>query len=177
MRRPRNCIVLIAFLLSACQRAVPPEVPSAAPAVFHNVTDMKQVMNWILEPNADVVWMSAGSIISEEGEQDLSPQTDEQWQAVRNAAATVAASGNILMLESYARDRGEWMTKARALIDASAEVIKAAEAKDKETLFTTGGDMYAACTSCHTQYVIGMPGSRVSGLEEGSERAAETSGR
>jgi len=53
---------------------------------------MKQVMNWVLEPNADVVWMSAGSIITEEGEEDLSPETDEQWQAVLNAAVLLPAA-------------------------------------------------------------------------------------
>jgi hypothetical protein len=68
------------------------------------------------------------------------------------------------------------MAKSRALIDASAEVVKAAEAKDKEMLFTTGGDMYAACTSCHTQYVIGMPANRVQGLEEQSQPSSEASG-
>lgn len=142
-------------VLIGCSKAPEASRSPVERTPFRAVADTKQVMNWILEPNADVVWEAVGTIVTAEGEQNLAPSTEEQWQAVRNAAATVAEFGNLLMLEGRARDRGEWMRKARALIDASNEAVQAAEAKDTAMLFTAGGDMYLACTACHTQYVIG----------------------
>ena len=46
-------------------------------------------MLWILDPAADVIWDSAGAIITAEGETDLSPTTDEGWEHVRNSAAVL----------------------------------------------------------------------------------------
>lgn len=151
-------IVLLAVVLCSCQSEAP--TPAAAPeptaAQFHEATDVKQVMNWIMEPNADVIWESVGTIITEEGEQNLRPETDEQWIAIRDAAAVVAESGNLLLTPGRMRDSGDWMKHAHELTKAAQEVIAAAEAKDVDSLFTAGGDVYLVCTACHSQYAIAL---------------------
>jgi hypothetical protein len=151
-------IVLLAVALCSCQSEAPPPAPAAAPTVaeFHDATDLTQLMNWIMEPNADVIWESVGTIITEEGEQNLRPETDEQWNAIRNAAATVAESGNLLLMPSRMRDAGDWVKHAHELTRTAQEVIAAAEAKDVDSLFTAGGDVYLVCSACHAQYAIAL---------------------
>jgi hypothetical protein len=38
------------------------------------------------------------------------------------------------------------------MIEQSVRAVKAAEAKDAESLFTVGGDIYDACTNCHRRF-------------------------
>jgi hypothetical protein len=155
----RMSIVLLTIALCSCKSETPaPEASVANPAgaQFVEVADVKQVMNWIMEPSADVVWESVGTIISEEGEQNLRPETDEQWTAVRDAAAIVAESGNLLLTPGRLRDQDDWVKHSHALTKAAQEVIAAAEAKDVDSLFTAGGDVYLVCTACHEQYAIAL---------------------
>ena len=79
--------------------------------------------------------------------------SDDEWAAVRNAAITVAESGNLLMLGPRAKDDGEWMRASQALIETGTAAMRAAEAKNADELFTVGGDMYSACLNCHQKYM------------------------
>lgn len=153
----RLSIVLLAVALCSCGSETPaPAAPAPAAAQFQEVTDVKQLMNWIMEPNADVIWESVGTIITEEGEQNLRPETDEQWNEIRNAAATVAESANLLLMPNHMRDSGDWVKHAHELSRTAQEVIAAAEAKDVDSLFTAGGDVYLVCSACHSQYAIAL---------------------
>jgi hypothetical protein len=142
--------------LSACGSKAPPPADPAATAgpEYHLVADVKQMMNWILDPSSDVIWGAVGTIITQEGQKDLVPETDEQWTAIRDAAAMVAESGNLLLLPGRARDQGDWAKHAHELTKAAQAAIAAAEAKDTESLFTAGGDIYLVCTACHEQYAL-----------------------
>jgi hypothetical protein len=147
----------LALLAMGCSAKAPPAaaVASAAPP-FHNVANVKQLMNWIIDPNADVLWDSVGTIITEQGTEEHQPRTDEEWEAVRNSAAMMAESGNLLMMDGRAFDRDQWMKDARGLIDAANTAIQAAEAKDVPALFDAGGAVYEACTACHSKYALGL---------------------
>jgi hypothetical protein len=153
----RISIVLLAVALCSCQAETPGPLPSAGDnPEFREIADIKQLMNWIIEPASDVIWESVGTIITEEGEQNVRPETDEQWTAIRDAAATVAESGNLLLTPRRIRDREDWVKHSHALTKAAQDVMAAAEAKDVEELFTTGGELYVVCTQCHSQYAIGL---------------------
>lgn len=154
----RMPILLLIIALCSCRSEMPASSSAPAPAApqFQEVADVKQLMNWIMEPSADLVWESVGTIITEAGEQNLRPETDEQWTAIRNAAAVVAESGNLLLTPARLRDRDEWMKQAHELTKTAQQVIAAAEAKDADALFTAGGDMYLVCTACHSQYALGL---------------------
>jgi cytochrome c556 len=52
-----------------------------------------------------------------------------------------------------AKDDQEWMRLSQALVDASVEAIKAAEAKNVDNVFSAGGEIYAVCSDCHAKYV------------------------
>ncbi len=143
--------------LAGCSKPADPVAAAAQPAPFVAVTDTKQLMAWVMDPSADVVWGSVGTVITEGGREEFAPRTDEEWTAIRNAAAVVAESGNLLMMPGRAVNQDDWMAKSRALIETATVVIRAAEVKDAETLFTAGSDMYLACSACHAGYVFGGP--------------------
>lgn len=144
----------ILFALSACNRP-DATAPSKAPAASFNTSlTMRQLMDWVLDPNADFVWASVATIITEEGQQEIAPQTDEEWDAVRNRAALLVEAGNLLMLEGRAVNNDDWMHKARAFSDAAKVVLDAAQAKDAPALFTAGSDMYLTCSGCHAIYIF-----------------------
>jgi hypothetical protein len=148
--------VLAMTVLSACNSEAP------APAVqaetsgpeYHQVADIKQLMNWILDPNSDVIWGAVGTVIDEQGEKNLAPETDEQWTAIRDAAAVIAESGNLLLMPGRARDQGDWAKHSHELTKAAQVALAAAEAKDTASLFTAGGDIYLVCSACHEQYAL-----------------------
>ena len=126
--------------------------PEAA-APYRAVTDMKQFMNWILDPHADVIWGSAGIVATLEGEQDLRPTTQEGWDAVRNAAATVPEAGNLLMMPGHAQAGADWNEIAQGLTATALRLVEAAENKDADAVFEQGGILYNVCVSCHQLYV------------------------
>src|SRR5690349_4740560 len=47
---------------------------------------VKDLMESIVDPSADVLWGAAGTVVDKEGVQDLSPKTQEEWLNVRRAA-------------------------------------------------------------------------------------------
>jgi hypothetical protein len=80
------------------------------------------------------------------------PQNDKEWADVQRSALQLAESGNLLMMRGRARDQGEWMKDAKALVDVGAAAYKAAKAKDGNALAGLTGQIDAACVSCHKQY-------------------------
>ena len=145
--REFRIVVFIGLIASAACSSGP-----AAPP-FKPIADTKLLMQSVVDPNADIVWESVKTIDTPNKTEEIRPRTDEQWAAVRNAAVTVAESGNLLMMVPRAKDGGEWMTLAQRMIDAGQEAIQAADAKNADRLFTVGGDIYDACSACHQKYM------------------------
>jgi hypothetical protein len=123
------------------------------PPPFKPLADNKLLMQAVVDPNADIVWDAVKTIDTKEGTEEIRPRNEEQWTAVRNAAITLAESGNLLMMVPRAKDGGEWMTMAQKMIDTSEAAIRAAEAKNADRLFTVGGDIYESCSACHQKYM------------------------
>ena len=121
---------------------------------FQTTANMKDLMLNVLDPAADTIWESVGTIMTVEGTFEKAPSTDDEWAGVRAGAIQLAESGNLLMLPARSSGSEEWLTQAKALIEASNRAIKAIDAKDKDTLFTVGGDIYDVCTNCHRQFAL-----------------------
>lgn len=113
---------------------------------------LKQLMEWVIDPAADVVWESVKSISTDQGTKEIAPDTEEQWDAVRNAAAVLIETGASLTAEGRARGGDDWTRAARRLVDAARDALKAAQGKDAAAVFDAGGRIYNACAGCHHQY-------------------------
>lgn len=158
MMRPAIAI-LVAVSVSGCGSAEPPPGATVTEEPYRVVTDVLHTMEWILDPAADVIWDSAGFIITAAGEADLQPTTDEGWKAVRNSAAVIAESGNLLMMPG--RSAGpEWVGYAQALTESGMVAMAAAEAQNADALFDAGGQVYQACRACHEQYLVPLQEAR-----------------
>jgi hypothetical protein len=144
-------IALTLLVLASCDSGEPvTETP------YKPTTEMVNLMNWIMDPAADVIWGNSGWEMTELGEQELFPQTDEEWQKLVHASAMIAESGNLLMMpgrENGADGRGEdWIAYSQAIVDTGNKLLEASQAQDKQAIFDIGGDLYRVCVACHQRY-------------------------
>ena len=135
-----------ALLFSACTEEQEPPPP------IHPVGDMKQTMDWVLDPAADVIWGFAGVVMTAEGETDLAPKTEEDWAQVKHAAWVLAESGNLLMTPGLAQDNTDWIEYSQGLRTMGTRLIEIADTQDPEALFEAGGHLYNICLACHQAY-------------------------
>ena len=150
LRQPAMRALLIVFcstmLGQACGGA-------AGPPPFRTVADLKELMNGVIDPAADGIWNSTGWFITAAGEEHRVPKDDQAWLAVVNHAIALTEAGNLLMLVPRAKDGDLWMKRSRELIDAGERAWRAAQAKDAQRVFDTGGEVYVACLNCHGDYI------------------------
>ena len=136
------------FSVAACT-----EQPATSGPQYQVVTDIHHTMELIIDPAADLIWSSAGSIITNAGEQNLAPTTADEWQKIEAAAAILAESGNLLMMPG--RSAGaDWNRYSKELISSGKLGVVAAEQQDADGLFDAGGAIYQACLACHNQYLV-----------------------
>ena len=148
MRMKASLIITTLLLVTACNQQPPP-----AQTPFQAVTDIHHTMELILDPAADLIWASAGTIITAEGEQELAPTTDEGWHKVEQAAAVLAETGNLLMMPGRAVG-DDWVEYSIGLIEAGKLALQAARDQDSDALFDAGGRIYQVCLACHNQYWV-----------------------
>ena len=148
MKTNRFALLSAAVLVSACSDAA-----NEAPQ-FVMVADVPGIMTAVLEPAAEVYWDAVGSILDADGVHEFQPETDEEWEAVRNAAFVIAESGNLLMMDGRALDQSAWPGMARALIEVGQLAIEAAESRDPAAVFDAGAEVYYVCTGCHSAYAL-----------------------
>jgi hypothetical protein len=134
-------------------------------------------MDSMVDPSGDFMFESVVEIADERGVTHKAPQTDEEWEAVRNHALVLLEAPNLLIMEGRKvaqpgersknpqvelqpeeiqklidGDRGSFVRRARRLQDAAVLAVKAAEAKDKDALFHSIESIDKACENCHLHY-------------------------
>jgi hypothetical protein len=115
---------------------------------------LQQLMAVVMEPNAQIFWRSSGTVSDSTGTRDLTPTTPEGWAAARTSAATVAETGNLLLMPAYARERGDdWIAFAQDLVRAGKEAESAADSRDGNAMFEAGAKLSEACSACHQAYL------------------------
>ena len=102
--------------------------------------------------HAHEVWKSVGTIVTEEGTEEIRPRTDIEWEVVHSGARTLMEAGNLLMMTGRAKDNDKWMEHCQELIEAAAAVLESSEAYDADAVFDRGELIYNACQGCHWEY-------------------------
>ena len=140
-------------------------------------SSIKDVMESMIDPSADTLWGSAGTVIDKQGTQDLSPKTQEQWLDVRRAAVRIIEGANLLMMPGreaapagtkseapgvelepaeitalIKKKRKSFDAFAKALQALGLEALHATEAKNVPLLEDIGGRMEDVCESCHQTF-------------------------
>ena len=173
-------VVTLALGLAACSQNPPPPVAAAAPQIpFQPDASIQDLMENVVDHNADILWESVAVISSEKGIEERMPRTDADWAQVRAAAVTLAEATNLLMIpgrkvahegkvlqdsevEGILKaeqiqalidgDHSKFASKAMALHAAAIAALSAIDAKDHNKLSDVGGAIDEACEQCHTTY-------------------------
>lgn len=127
--------------------------PAADPLPFKPTYSVLQLMEGPIAHAAEVYWGSVSTIVDEKGITENFPRTDEEWEAVWAAGITLSESGNLLMMSPRAKDEGDWIKWASAMVDVGVEATKAAESKNPDQVLEVGERVYNVCTGCHMQYI------------------------
>ena len=106
----------------------------------------------VVDPAADVLWDSVGTIMTLEGTEEIAPQTEDEWIAVRDAALAVADAGDVLLGIERLKGDSEWTGLSQALTISGKLAASAAESRDPEAVFRAGGDVYLVCADCHVTF-------------------------
>ena len=122
-----TCLAVATVCAVACGGPTPPPLKPVA--------DVKQLMQFVVDPAADVYWEGVGSIVDQSGVTEIKPETEGEWAALVNSAYVIAESGNLLMLGARPKDGGEWMQMSRALVDAGEKAIRAAASHNPQAVF------------------------------------------
>ena len=166
-----------AIAVSASSLAIAQQRAAKAAGDQQIRTSIKDVMESIIDPSADVLWTAAGAIIDQQGVQDLSPKTPEEWLNVRHAAVRIIEGANLLMMPGreaapagtkseapgvelepaeitalLKKERKSFNAFAKALQDIGLEALRATEAQNVPLLEDIGGRMDSVCESCHQTF-------------------------
>jgi hypothetical protein len=149
----RNLTLFVASgLLAACSQAA--KEPFAGDPPYVSLHSTQQLMQHVVDPAAQAFWHSVQYVSDENGQREIVPTTDEDWQRTQAAAATVAESGNLLMMPIYSKERGpDWMDFSKGLAEMGRKAEQAAADRDVDAVFAVGGDLYNVCSACHMAYM------------------------
>ena len=142
----------IAFIIAgarAAQRYTPPQTdaPAAPP-----VATIKQIMNAIVLPNANVIYNAVGTTIDGNKVEETVPRNDKEWAAVGDSAAAIVESGNMLLVGDRLVDTREWLSYTQRFIAAGKAALAAASEKKPDGVLAAGGDLNDTCDACHEKY-------------------------
>ena len=182
-KRTRRLVVSLALLVAAFAACRGNEQPD-----FRPTSTIKDIMDSMVDPSADVIWESVATIITIEGIEEKAPRTDDEWKAVRRGAIRIIEATNLLQMpgrhvagpgekaenenielapeEIEARlnqDRASWIALAHGLHDAGMTALHAIDAKDPPALSAAGEGLDRACENCHLKYWY-PPGKAPAGI-------------
>ena len=169
-------IGLSVFIVVACNQSQPPPPPSPSSS-FRLTATIKDIMDSMVDPSADMLWESVATIVSAKGTEERRPKTDEDWANVRRAAIRLIEGPNLLVMDGrhvakpgeksenpgielepqqmedlINKDRESFIKLAHALQDAGSQALSAIDKKNAEGLLDAGEAIDTACENCHLKY-------------------------
>jgi len=139
-------VIALSAMLTGCN-------PAPEPPPFKAIVETKDLMEDLMERQADIVWGATGSIVTAEGVEERRPKNEEEWVAVKAAAVNLTETGNLLMMPPRAQDAGQWMKNVQAMMAQGQKMIEAIDRRDTKAMFDVGSDLYDTCTNCHMHYM------------------------
>jgi len=145
---------------------------------FDTDTSVLTLMNAIIQPSALELWQAVRYVVTADGvEEDIRPQTDEDWFRLQASAISLIEVGNSLLIpgrvmdnESIDPDYPDYQYRPeeiQALVESDAEnwrayikemqfftknTLEAIEEKDLIGLMETGAAINNACQGCHAEF-------------------------
>jgi hypothetical protein len=178
-------------MMTGCQQQEAPKAV-AAPVVaplpaFNVVGGIQDIMSLEVDPSADALWDAVSTEISKSGTKDNHPQTDKQWEELRDRAVVLVEATNLLIMDGrhVAREgvqklddqgtpgnlsaeqsqqvidanRNTFVGYAKAMGVVGEQMLKAIDAKNPQALMDAGAALDEVCESCHLKFWY--PGQRI----------------
>jgi hypothetical protein len=173
-------VALLVVAACSSQQPAPPSPAAAKPntaAEFRTTATIKDLMDSIVDPNADFLWDSVSTIVTRKGIDERRPRTPDEWKEVRRHAIAMIEATNLIIMDGrkVARpgeksenpgielgpeeiqmlideDRPTLIQRAHALHDAGMKALAAIDKKDVEGLSDAGEAIDEACEQCHLKY-------------------------
>jgi cytochrome c556 len=153
----------------------PPATPDANGYIPEGT--IAEIMTSIVMPSAQILWDAVSVDVTEKGEVQKVPQTDEDWEKLRWTAMTLVEATNLLIIPGrhvdepgvksanpdselgpdqiaplIAKDRAAWIGHAHVLQAAAMQALKAVDARSVDGISEAGGTIDTACETCHLQF-------------------------
>ena len=169
-------VIMLMCVIAGCQPAPTPAPKTAAPDFKPDIT-IREIMQSMVAPKADVIWDAVSTSVTEKGVIEKVPKTDEDWLAIRHDAVTILEATNAVLIpgrhvakagskaedpkvqlspeqieDLIGKDREHWTMFAHGLYDATMVAVKAIDARNVMALSDAGNGIDEACEKCHLQY-------------------------
>lgn len=150
---------------------------SGSSVQYRPTATVRELMDAIVDPNADYIWDSVEIVATLEGTTKKEPRTDEEWKALRLHTLALLEATNLLQMPGRIvahpgekaedprvdlqpeeiqtkmnQNVAEWGRMAGILHDAAMQSLDAANRKDVQALLNAGDVLDSACESCHSRY-------------------------
>jgi hypothetical protein len=162
------------LLLAACSPrggSTPGEIAEHPP--FRPAATIQDLMDSEIDPAADFIWGSVGTIITAAGVEARQPRTDEQWSELRRKAIILVEAANLLVIperrvaskdfpsdgpgvlssadieRQIASNRDGFNAFALAFQDVARRSLLAVDHRDVDALSDAGEALDGACEACH----------------------------
>lgn len=160
--------------------AAPPGLPGALLPTISVATLMKDTIN----PSARGLWRAVSYVVTAEGASETKPETEEDWQKLREQADALVKAGATLMLpgmranddlnarrENYqystaeverlmVQNRIEWNDYAKNMQTATFRLLYAIDQRDVQAFTEAGPALNQVCETCHAQFWYRQPGAQ-----------------
>jgi len=145
--------------------------------VFKPSASLQELMLAVIDPNVDPIWNAISTVSSQDGVVEVRPQTDEEWNTLRNHAVVLREVSNLLVVKGRKvavegsttsihhselhpelidtlinADWSDFVKHAHRLHDAADLAITAIDEKNVDRLEEVGGLIEHACEGCHSRF-------------------------
>src|SRR5207248_1665475 len=123
----RIALVFCGLLVTACGST--PPVPED---LYRPTATVKDIMDSMVDPNADFVWESVATVIDADGTHETFPQNDEEWTELRRHTITLMEATNLLLTPGrHVARTGEKADDPK--IELAPEAIEAMVNQDRQS--------------------------------------------
>jgi hypothetical protein len=143
------------------------------------VVSVKELMKYMIDPIADNIFDSVGTVVTKKGIEDRAPRTDDDWDKIETGAVTLAEGAYLLKVPrdftpagdrnnsegpdavelspeaikaKVLKDPVEWNARIETLRNAALAVMEIVKKRDKAALWDASENLDTACENCHRSY-------------------------
>jgi hypothetical protein len=178
----RALVAVLAVTAGACNRK-PAATTAEAPPALTPVLSVKELMQHIVDPQADLAFDAVSVDVGPKGVVETTPTTDEDWNRIERGMWVLAEASNLLKMPRKMAPDGEgnekgggpeltpaqieakvkaqpalWSSHADQLRTEAIRIVAIVKARDAQKLFDAGSALDRACEGCHLDFWY--PGDR-----------------